>query len=179
MLAKKEKKYLEVKAGEVRKSVYETRREASFNDFENVRYHIGYATIDSVFNDNEVPAEYQKLFFKINGHLPKNILLKKRIMEFFSETFWELSTIKNEYDGEKIYCGKTDLSSPIESLFFTKDLNVVDNSELLRFLAELQSQGLLDNYLRSVLLFFADEFSKDYVDLSVDDLKLTLELPQK
>ena len=87
--------------------------------------------------------------------------------------------MKNECDGERLYCGKTELSEPIEVSFFTKDPNIIGNSEMLKFIDELQGQGLLDNYLRSVLLFFANEFSRDYIDLGIDDLKLSLELPQK
>ena len=151
---KSEKKYIFVDAKDIKRCKYEVKREQSFNDYDNIYYQTGYESIENIFNENNVPKEYQKVILELNDTLTNHFLGKNNIDELLTKSKFILTTVSyNEKDGGNIY-GKTKSNSIDQAMFFNAKANFKKYNDVLQFLSELNNLNLIDNYFRSLVIFF-------------------------
>lgn len=150
----KEKKYIFVESKDIERCTYEIKREFSYNEYDNIYHQTGYETLEPIFKENGIPKEYQKVILEFDDNLIGYFTSNREIEELLTKSKFILKTISyNDRDGGCI-SGITKSNQLPEAMYFRTNPNFMNYDKVLAFLSELNSHNLMDNYLRSLLLFF-------------------------
>jgi len=163
-----ERKYLFLNAFDIERCTYETKREFSYNDYDNVYYQTGYENIESIFDENGIPKEYQIVIIEFDSNLMGYFMSNRAVKELLTQKEFFLKTISyNNQDGGYI-SGFTKCNQLPDAMYFCTDFDFFNYDKVLAFISELNSLNLMDNYTRSILLFFRkiSEEKKNGVALS-------------
>ena len=146
---RKEKKYILVDANNITRCKYEIKREAYCNDFINICHQDGYENMDSIFEKNNIPIEYRKLFLELKNNIPKIKLPKYEFEELLTREKFYADNIKKD----KIFC-HTNTIDIRKWMSFTTEEGFTNYTEILSFISNLNKLGLIDNYINSLNEFF-------------------------
>ena len=164
-----ERKYLFLNASDIERCTYKVKRELAYNDYDNVYYQTGYETIESIFDENGIPKEYQKVIIEFDSNLMGYFVSNTVVMELLTKNEFFLKTISyNDMDGGYI-SGFTKCNQLPDAMYFRTDSDFFNYDKVLNFLRTLNSLNLMDSYARSILLFFRkiSEEKKNDVALSM------------
>ena len=165
---KTEKKYLFLNAFDIERCTYEIKREFSYNDYDNVYYQTGYETIESIFKENGIPKEYQKVIIEFDSNLIGYFVSNRTVRELLTQKEFSLKTISyNDRDGGYI-SGFTKCNQLPDTMYFRTDSDFFNYDKVLAFLRTINSLNLMDSYTRSILSFFrvVNEEKKSDITLS-------------
>ena len=163
-----ERKYLFLNAFDIERCTYEIKREFSYNDYDNVYYQTGYETIESIFEENGIPKEYQKVIIEFDSNLVDCFFSNHAVRELLTQKKFFLKTITyNDQDGGYI-SGFTECNQLPDAMYFRANSDFFNYDKVLAFLSTLNSLNLMDSYTRSILSFFRkiSEEKKNSVVLS-------------
>ena len=163
-----QRKYLFLNAFDIERCTYETKREFSYNDYDNVYYQTGYETIESLFKENGIPKEYQKVIIEFDSNLIGYFTSNRAVRELLTQKEFFLKTISyNDRDGGYI-SGFTKCNQLPDAMYFRTNSDFFNYDKVLAFLSALNSLNLMDSYTRSILSFFRkiSEEKKNDVALS-------------
>ena len=163
-----ERIYLFVDAKDIERCTYEIKREFSYNDYDNVYYQTGYETIESIFNQNGIPKEYQKVILEFDNNWVGYFISNRPIYELLTKKEFFLKTISYNDRNDGYISGFTKCNQLPDVMCFTTNSNFFNYDKVLAFLKELNSLNLMDSYTRSILSFFRkiSEEKKNDVTLS-------------
>jgi len=141
MLSKK--RYLLVDIKDVEKMQYVVKREAMFNDFENVYYAQGWDGIVELFNSNNIPVQLQRIVIEVGGNC-----FHKNSEEFF--TGYKFNYVDFEKDGKakSIYAMGTVFNGNtiLDGVRINAPVHYVEFSEVVKFYKTLSDEGRLKEY---------------------------------
>lgn len=143
------KKYILVDANNIIRCKYKIKREAFCNDFVSICHQDGYENMNDIFEENNIPKEYRKLFLELKNNIPRIKLPKYEFEELLTREKFYADSIKKD----KIYC-HTDTLDIRKWMSFTSKEGFINYTEILFFIGDLNRLGLIDNYINSLNEFF-------------------------
>lgn len=166
----KNAKYLILGYGDIYKQLYDVKREATFNDFENFYTPTHKIDISPDFSRYGVPVNFRKVVLKKNAPFLIKGSLEEYVLGF------SFDVLKNNsrgiegvnqpvfYDNQCFYNKYT----------FSSSIDFVSYESVISFLQEIKDNGYLKNYICALNSFFdmylnVDECFETYGD--VDDVK--------
>ncbi len=157
-------KYLLVDASNVSKQLYRMERVASCNDFYNMYHRINRVKASEIFNNNNVPEEYQKIIVKVENSVFSKNKVEEYIMgyPFDYRTKLVFKKDNNKYiimNNKPLYYNECCFADKIifkTELFYNSFNNVLD------FLKCLCKEGYLENYIKSIKEIFNVTLDLDF-----------------
>ena len=141
-------RFIFVNSDELIRPTYIVKREFSFNDFDNVYYKTGEETLDTIFEEYEIPKEFRKVAFKINSPL----LFKRLVEDYITKI--EYSITSDKVDDKLLISGQTKSAFFYETFNFKSFPIFVSYEELLLFYKQLREKGILENYIKAISNFY-------------------------
>lgn len=158
-------RYLIIDSNEIKKQLYNVKREFAFNDWDNV--YIPNKIIDAkeIFDKYNIPEEFQKIIIKVN--IP--FFIKTEAYEYIFGYPFDITAGKIEMDNNQKYI--TVANSQIfsnghvfrDKIKFKTRLNYFNFDGVNEFLQNVESNGYLELYLQSIIDFFDESLDLEEV----------------
>lgn len=163
-------KYLMIDSKDMYKIIYKMKREASFNDFNNIYYYDKEISAEEIFNKNGIPQELQKIIIKINIPMFFKDEGNEYLTDFpFDITGGQISKVNNDKYitaySKKIFHDNQLFERTIK---FTTHIKYFKYNEVVEFIMNLVNEGYLEKYLKSLKEIFDITYKLEHIQFYSD-----------
>jgi len=158
-------KYLIIDSTEIRKQLYNVKREFAFNDWDNVYTSDRIIDAKEIFDKYGIPEEFQKIIVKIN--IP--FFIKYEAEEYTMGFRFDITAGRIEKENNDKYISVSNYPVLYDNqvfrnkIKFKTQLKYFKFNEVIDFLIKIDDRGYLRSYLESIKEFFDIALDLDYL----------------
>lgn len=154
----KKAKYLIVDSGDVIKNNYSYPTPSIIS--------VSLSPLNEIFDDNNIPREFQKLIVQVDSLFYGNPLLFKEWKEYITEVPFNFIEARKENGNKVIELSSSCRDYRVEVL---TDLDYKKEKDVFEFMNSLREAGLLDKYVKSLIQIFNLPMVFEYETLYYDN----------